>query len=204
MHKASILACIYLTALALCLSGCSQMQAPKTSDAATSHQLAVEGRSAVTGLPIQRKTDKPVRLSIPAVSIDAAIEPVGVMASGDLDTPQKHPWTDVGWYSSGPPPGEPGSAVMDGHLDRPGAYPAVFWQLRGIQVGNQIDIKMFSGKILHFYVTQVEYYAPQHAPLEAIFGDGGGRYLNLITCAGDWIPDQHQTTQRLVVFATLR
>ena len=35
------------------------------------------------------------------------------------------------------------------------------------------------------------------------FGNGGGTYLNLITCAGAWIPDQHQTTQRLVVYTTL-
>ncbi len=25
-------------------------------------------------------------------------------------------------------------------------------------------------------------------------------FLNLITCAGDWIPSQHQTTLRLVVY----
>ena len=38
------------------------------------------------------------------------------------------------------------------------------------------------------------------APLQDIFGNRGGTYLNLITCAGDWIPSQHQTTLRLVVY----
>jgi sortase (surface protein transpeptidase) len=203
MRKASLLICICLTALAMCLSGCSQMQAQQTSTS-TQQMSEMEGRGTNVGAPVQRRADRPMHLSIPAISVDAEIEAVGVMASGDLDTPQRRPWTNVGWYSAGPMPGEPGSAVMDGHLDRPGAFPAVFWHLRDIQVGNDIEVKMFSGKTLHFYVTQTEYYTPQHAPLEAIFGDGGGRYLNLITCAGDWMPDQHQTTERLVVFATLR
>ncbi len=203
MQKPGILACICLTVLALCFSGCSQMQAQQISDA-TPQMSALEGKGAARAAPVQRRTDRPVHLSIPAIGVDTEVEVVGVMASGDLDTPQKHPWTNVGWYSTGPVPGQPGSAVMDGHLDRPGAFPAVFWHLRDIQVGNQIEVKMLSGKTLRFYVTQVEYYAPQHAPLEAIFGDGGGRYLNLITCAGDWISAEHQTTQRLVVFASLR
>jgi sortase (surface protein transpeptidase) len=203
MRKPGILACICLTVLALCLSGCSQIQAQQISGA-TQQMSASEGKGAALAAPVQRRADRPVHLAIPAIGVDAEVEAVGVMASGDLDTPQKHPWTNVGWYSAGPAPGQPGSAVMDGHLDSPGAFPAVFWHLRDIQVGNQIEVKMLSGKTLRFYVTQVEYYAPQHAPLEAIFGDGGGRYLNLITCAGDWIPAEHQTTQRLVVFAALR
>jgi hypothetical protein len=47
------------------------------------------------------------------------------------------------------------------------------------------------------------YYTPDQAPLQDIFGNQGGTYLNLITCAGDWIPGQHQTSLRLVVFTTL-
>ncbi|HCJ36020.1 MAG TPA: class F sortase, partial [Ktedonobacter sp.] len=44
---------------------------------------------------------------------------------------------------------------------------------------------------------------PQNAPIQDIFGNKGGTYLNLITCAGDWIQSQHQTTQRMVVYTTL-
>jgi hypothetical protein len=58
-------------------------------------------------------------------------------------------------------------------------------------------------KILHFRVTHVALYPPQDAPLQEIFGNNAGNYLNLITCAGDWIPSQHQTTLRLVVYTSL-
>ncbi len=51
-------------------------------------------------------------------------------------------------------------------------------------------------------VTRIAYYTPDQAPLQDIFGNLGGVYLNLITCAGDWIASQHQTKLRLVVYTT--
>ena len=145
----------------------------------------------------------PLRLVIPAVGINASVEMVGVRSDGELATPGRDPWDDVGWYDLGPHPGQHGSAVIDGHLDRPGGYPAVFWHLRDLQVGDDVQVTDAAGKALHFRVTRIAYYTPDQAPLQDIFGNLGGSYLNLITCAGDWIPDQHQTTLRLVVYTTL-
>ena len=145
----------------------------------------------------------PVRLVIPAIEINASIESVGIRSDSDLATPTRHPWEDVGWYDLGPFPSERGSAVLDGHLDRPGGSPAVFWRLRDMQVGGDVQVIGSTGKALHFRVTRIAYYPPDQAPLQDIFGNLGGRYLNLITCAGDWIPSQHQTTLRLVVYTSL-
>ena len=142
----------------------------------------------------------PVRLVIPSTGITALIEPVGIRPESDLATPTRHPWEDVGWYDLGPYPGERGSAVIDGHLDRPGGYPAVFWRLHDVQIGDDVQVTNNAGKTLHFRVTRVAYYTPEQAPLQDIFGNLGGTYLNLISCAGDWIPNQHQTTLRLVVY----
>ncbi|MEO8973815.1 MAG: class F sortase [Ktedonobacteraceae bacterium] len=145
----------------------------------------------------------PVRLEIPAIGVNAVVESVGVLSSGDLETPAAHPWIDTGWFSSGPVPGERGSAVIDGHLDRPGGYPAVFWYLRNIHVNDEVLVVNAQGKTTHFRVTLIAFYPPQAAPLQEIFGNDNGTYLNLITCAGDWIPSQHQTTLRLVVYTVL-
>ncbi len=161
--------------------------------------------SHISAMPtaVAKAQSYPVRLEIPAISVNAAIEPVGVLASGDLETPAAHPWVDTGWFASGPVPGEKGSAVIDGHLDRPGASPAVFWYLRDIHVGDEVLVVNAQGKTKHFRVTNVAFYSPQAAPLQEIFGNDSGNYLNLITCAGDWIPSQHQTTLRLVVYTVL-
>ena len=75
-------------------------------------------------LPVE-KADlalNPVRLIIPAIDINASVEDVGTQANADLATPSQNPWLDVGWYNLGPQPGERGSAVIDGHLDRPGGF----------------------------------------------------------------------------------
>jgi sortase (surface protein transpeptidase) len=147
--------------------------------------------------------DRPTRLVISTIHLDAAVEMVGLKADGDLDTPQEYPLDDVGWYKMGPVPGARGSAVIDGHLDRPGGSPAVFWYLNRLQGGDDVTVFTSRGSTLHFRVTHVQAYQPQAAPLQAIFGDLSGSYLNLITCAGDWIPTEHQTTQRLVVYTSL-
>ena len=146
---------------------------------------------------------RPITLVIPAIELRATVEPVGIRTDGDLATPNQNPWENVGWYNGGPHPGERGSAVIDGHLDRPGGLPAVFWRLSALRVGDEVLVTMVVGKTLHFRVTRIAFYPPQSAPLQEIFGNRGGVYLNLITCAGDWIASQHQTTLRQVVYTAL-
>lgn len=144
----------------------------------------------------------PVRLRIPAIGLNASVESLGILANGDLATPTQRPWENVGWYNAGPHPGQQGSAVIDGHLDRPGGTPAVFWRLHNLHIDDAVLVITATGKTLQFHITRIALYPSQEAPLQDIFGNAGGRYLNLITCAGDWVPSQHQTTHRLVVYTS--
>ena len=194
---------LFLVAILL-LSACSSF-APETAASATGNVNT--DRPYVPEIPEIRSGNAkenriPIRVNIPSIGINAFIETVGLKADGELATPTQNPWEDVGWYNMGPYPGQRGSAVIDGHLDRPGGYPAVFWRLGDIKVGDDVQVTNDGGKILHFRVTHIEYYTPEQAPLQDIFGNVGGTYLNLITCAGDWIPSQHQTNLRLVVYTT--
>ena len=120
-----------------------------------------------------------------------------------METPAQSPWNDVGWYNAGPLPGERGSAVIAGHLDRPGGNPAVFWHLRDLHVGDDVLVVDTHGKTVRFHVTAIMFYPPQVAPVQDIFGNTAGSFLNLSTCAGDWIPTQHQTALRFVVYTSL-
>ncbi len=172
----------------------AEPRAPYAGNAATPAALPVRVVNAAAN---------PIRLIIPAIGVNAFIESVGTQSNGDLATPTHNPWEDAGWYNLGPHPGERGSAVIDGHLDRPGGYPAVFWRLRDLHFGDEVLVMNMAGKTLHFRVTRTALYSPQEAPLQDIFGNWGGIYLNLLTCAGDWIPSEHQTTLRLVVYTSL-
>jgi len=188
-----------LLAFCCCLSGCdaqaSVVSQPHVDGPAIFHRVTVTPTPEGPGIPR--------RLLISAIGVNAPIEQVGIDANGNLATPSVSPWTDTGWYVNGPRPGEQGSAVIDGHLNRPGNTPAVFWRLYELRVGDEVDVIDSNGKKLRFRVTDVEYYTPQNAPYQLIFGNNSGKYLNLITCAGDWIPSEHQTTQRLVVYTRL-
>jgi sortase (surface protein transpeptidase) len=114
---------------------------------------------------------------------------VGVRSDGNLATPTHNPWENVGWYDLGPHPCERGSAVIDGHLDRPGGYPAIFWRLRDLQVGDDVEVTNSAGQTLHFLVIHIAYCPPDRAPLQDIFGNLGGTYLNLITIKQDEVRD---------------
>jgi LPXTG-site transpeptidase (sortase) family protein len=187
---------VLILALCCCLVGCgSQANAVSVVHA---NGPAINALTSPTATPTA-----PQHLLIPAINVNAPVELVNILPDGDLGTATSSPWTDTGWYAGGPRPGEQGSAVIDGHLDRPGGYPAVFWDLRKMQIGDAVAVMNSDGTILHFRVTAVEYYPPQSAPLQLIFGNSGGKYLNLITCAGDWIPSQQQTALREVVYTTL-
>ncbi len=157
----------------------------------------------VQNMHLQVQPTSPYRLIIPSIGVDTAVEMVGVLHDGNLAAPSLNPWDDVGWYAAGPRPGEVGSAVIDGHLDRPGGSPAVFWNLRDIHVGDSVMITDTVGGTVRFRVTRIALYHPLQAPVHEIFGDKRGSYLNLVTCAGDWIASQHQTAFRLVVYTTL-
>jgi hypothetical protein len=192
---------IFLT-LSLCfgllLSSCSQPQIQGIS------QTSVEGTPPKRILLQEAaRGDDPVHLLIAAIHVDTAIEPVGVLSTGNLDTPQNNPWEDAGWYKDGPRPGEQGSAVLDGHLNRPGGAPAVFWSLADMKIGDEVIVTTSEGKTLRYRVTGSARYAPQKAPLQEIFGDTQGSHLNLITCAGYWLPAEQQTSLRMVVYTSL-
>ena len=188
----------FLGALLL-LNACgSQTQVQKTPVHLTP-ALTAAPTIAPTATPTPIVSE-PMRLLIPRINVDAPVEDVGIATNGDLATPTKSPWENVGWYRNGTRPGEDGSAVINGHLDRPGGYPAVFWNLRYLRAGDIVTVRTAAGQNMNFRVLRLASYTPQNAPLQSIFATTGGVYLNLITCTGTWIPAQHQTTLRLVVY----
>ena len=196
-YKKEVTCSILCVFLLFCLHGSGQVASYRIG------QHSIEKGAYTSASSTVGPVDRPTRLIISTIHLDAAVEMVGLRADGDLDTPGEYPVDDVGWYKMGPEPGARGSAVMDGHLDRIGGSPAVFWYLSRLHVSDDVTVLTSRGRTLHFQVTHIGAYQPQAAPLQAIFGDTGGSYLNLITCAGDWIPSEHQTTQRLVVFTSL-
>src|SRR5262249_38945830 len=122
------------------------------------------------------------RLVIPRIAIDAPIVPVGLDRAGAMAAPPN--LDSVGWFNRGPAPGQPGSAVIDGHYGA--AQPAVFRALRLLRPGDEIEVVWPNGRIDSFQVS-----AKATVPLDAhpagLFTRAGPARLSLITCSGAWI-----------------
>jgi LPXTG-site transpeptidase (sortase) family protein len=155
----------------------------------------------VANIAATSATRQPVRLVIPSLDIDAAIEGVGQDSNGLMAAPLLI--NTVAWYNLGPRPGENGNAVIAGHFDDVRGRPAVFWDLDELEAGDEIIVRFDDESELRFAVMGTERYQAGDAPLERIFGVDFERDLNLITCDGDWNAQQRLYSERLVVYARL-
>lgn len=108
----------------------------------------------------------------------------------------------TGWYANGPEPGEPGPAVVVGHVDSR-AGPAVFFRLREVSPGDLVVIEAADRTAFTFIVERIERYSKTSFPTIAVYGRTDQPYLRLITCTGTF--DRTTTSYRdnMVVFAKL-
>lgn len=142
----------------------------------------------------------PQMLRIPAIGVNAAVEKVGINSDGTMGVPVNE-W-NVGWYKLGYRPGSNGNAVIAGHLDWTNG-PAVFWNLKKLNPGDEIFVKDDKGVERKFVVNQLVVYPYNNAPLDTIFGGANQGKLNLITCAGTYDKKLRNYNKRLVVYTTL-
>jgi Sortase domain len=138
------------------------------------------------------------RLVIPRIGVDAPIVPVGVDRAGAMAVPPS--LDSVGWFNRGPSPGQPGSAVIDGHYGA--SQPAVFRALRLLRPGDEIQVVWPNGRIDSFQVATKET-VPLDAHPAGLFTRTGAARLSLITCSGPWIDSSRTYSDRLIVTATL-
>lgn len=141
----------------------------------------------------------PSRLLIPKLDIDASVEFVGLTPKGDMAVPKDI--KNVGWFDSGPRPGERGSAVIAGHFSGDNTQTGVFNNLHSLEVGDQLYILDTNGTSTTFIVREKRSYDPGH--VEEVFGQNDLAHLNLITCGGEWDKTKKSYTKRLVIFTDI-
>ncbi|MFC6041320.1 class F sortase [Paenisporosarcina macmurdoensis] len=149
----------------------------------------------------ERQGIVPTRLQIPAINVDAPIDPAGLTEDGDMDVPADI--VSTGWFERGYMPGEPGNSVIAGHVDGKNG-PAVFYDIGKLKSGDEVLVTGEDGKELVFVVNKVEIYPFEASPLREIFGFSNGSKLNLITCTGEYNKKGSYYEDRLVVYTTLK
>ena len=159
---------------------------------------ALTARPAVPGTAAARPA--PRRLRIPSVGVDAAIEPVGVDASGSMVIPRQV--DAVGWYRFGPAPGDPaGAAVVAGHVDSKDQGAGALLPLRVAGVGDRVTVTTADGGSMAYRVVGKETIVKKRLPVERLFARDGAPRLVLITCGGPFLPELSSYRDNLVVVA---
>jgi hypothetical protein len=127
----------------------------------------------------------PARVRIPAVGLDAPIEPETASRTGALTLTGDV--ARVGWYAQGVRPGQPGDAVIAG------SDLAALASLDQVSVGSPVEVDMMDGTTLTFDVTSARAYAGGGQP-DDLFARAGKPRLSLVATG----------TSRFIVEATLR
>jgi LPXTG-site transpeptidase (sortase) family protein len=153
-------------------------------------------------LPTPTPGAPPEALEIPKIGVNAPIKGIGTRPTGEMDAPSGP--TDVGWFLGSPRPGDPGNAILTGHLDwhGPPPRPAVFWRLKELAPGDDIQVRTARGP-LHFTVESTTLYDRNKAPIEQILGFAMGKVITIVTCEGQFIASEHDYTHRRVIRARL-
>ncbi len=154
--------------------------------------------NSITPVNALASTTLPKRLIIPALAIDAPIREVGITKGGTMGVPALP--SDVGWFNLGTPPGEIGSAVIDGHSGWRGGIPAVFDNLGKLKIGDRIYIEDEYGIRTTFIVRFTRIYQWNEDVPDVFLSFDNKAHLNLITCTGFWNKTQKTHSSRLVVF----
>jgi len=164
--------------------------------------LYLPGRIYIYGYylkPTIYTANLPVRLKIPKINVDAAIEYLGLTPDGAMDVP-KGP-ADVAWFSLGPRPGDNGSAVIAGHYGFwANGENSVFDDLNKLRKGDEVYIEDERGVIITFVVREIGRYSSDADALNIFSSNDGQSHLNLVTCEGIWDNIQKTYSDRLVIF----
>jgi LPXTG-site transpeptidase (sortase) family protein len=188
--------------IAIVITALSMLDASYRSGAEAGAVVSGGESAASAGVASPGSLGPGSRLVIPSIDVDAGIVVVGVDASGAMGTPSNG-W-DVGWYDFSTVPGQPGNSVMTGHVDYYDVGAAVFWRLRDLGPGDDVQVHLSDGDgVVTYEVTGVESYAAGTAPVDAIIGPTADDVLTLITCDGWFNPSIREYDHRLVVRAEL-
>ncbi|KKT78829.1 MAG: peptidase C60 sortase A and B [Parcubacteria group bacterium GW2011_GWF2_44_8] len=166
----------------------------------TAVNLVMPTETVVTTSPL---APAPISLTIPSIGVLAKVQPVGLASDGSGEMAPPSNFVDVAWYKDGTVPGMNGNAVIAGHLSGKKVPEAVFYDLKKLVLGDEILVTDESGATLTFKVTAVKSFKHTDPADEVFLGDSTAARLNLITCAGTWLPGVSLFEERIVIFSEL-
>jgi hypothetical protein len=139
----------------------------------------------------------PVALAVPALDVEAPVDPVGVRDDGQMAIPDDV--DRVGWYRFGPAPGSGGSTVLAGHVDDREQGLGELAALPEAEVGTEVLVTDATGGTTRWRVVSREQVDKQTLPVDRLFAREGPPRLVLVTCGGEFVPEHGGYESNVVV-----
>lgn len=180
-----------------------------SSDSSDDPSVAAHGGDAAGGgdLPAQRVSHaplshaRPVKITVPAIFIEAKVIGLGLDAKGHLGAPPLSKPKVVGWYQNGPSPGDTGTSLIVGHRDTE-TGPAIFLNLNALHRGDTVKVSRADRLTALFTIDEVKTYKKDEFPDDKVYGTTSRPELRLMTCGGRF-NKKNGYSANVVVFAHL-
>ena len=186
-------------------AGASAASSGRPGAVASSGTSSAAPSAPTTGAPAYRSprdytpVAEPTRVRIPAIDVRSSLERLGRAGDGTVEVPRR--WERAGWYTGGFRPGQPGPAVILGHVDsRTG--PAVFYRLRSLRPGDLVLVDRKDSTTARFRVTRVERYRKTRFPSDLVYFPTLEPSLRLVTCGGTFDTASGHYRDNVIVLAT--
>ena len=190
------------------LVGCSGVGArqpePSPAASASAQDRAASGVNAAGGFRSvrgYRATPVPVRIEVPSIGVASTLQRLGRAPDRTVQVPSR--WEVAGWYAGGTRPGDPGSAVILGHVDSKSG-PAVFYRLSELRRGDTVTIRRADGSSVRFVVQRIQQYPKDRFPTDEVYYPTLTPALRLVTCGGQFDYATGHYRSNVIVFATIQ
>lgn len=130
---------------------------------------------------------RPAKMVIPAINADSTLIPLGLNPDKTFAVPPVSNPKQASWFDGGPTPGEPGPAVILGHIDGH-KIQGIFWRLKELKPGDVVEIFYMDNTERDFHVTRNIQAPKNNFPSREVLGFTPYPELRLITCGGAFDP----------------
>ena len=192
--------------LALLMTGCSLN--PASEHPVASPTLPVSPTPTVPDVPIQGTVITaapaavpPVRVVVPEVGIDLAVEPVGVLANGEMQLPANTKL--AGWYKFGPDPASAtGATILAAHVDSRVYGLGPFSRLKELAAGAPVQVTTADGAVRAYTITSISRISKEEISLDTVFDRAGPAHLVMMTCGGQFNYETGHYLDNILAIAT--
>lgn len=211
-----------LLALSLALVACSS-GGKKTANTSTqgstgvavssvapgSATVSASGATAATTATATTSPDTSplAEFMLPKFSVAAKVVVKGIdPATNTMESPDNK--DDVAYYNFTSQPGygcqstdKCANTVLAGHVDWYTGQTGVFWHLKDLKEGDQVQLKLGDGTVYKYKVVSNTVYSDADAPVQQIIGQTPQESVTLITCDGVFNKTLQEYNSRRVVRA---